>query len=327
MSILSGDQDDINKQFEDEDIDGYVGYDEGYVVIPLKDLPTKADYVKDTLSSYRYELNSSDSNLRNDIQEGNFDDEIETFFESYYKDHYDELRGSLGILNYEMFRGNLLETFLEDEDTRESFVTDVVTLTEPNFEERYQAEIDGIEKYIMFSQYSRQEEVSLSVIYLIRLLAKKNIKTISGDYSVYDLINTYISDYKIQQEFEPIYDYQWKYPKYEDQGDFYDYITEYFEKLIDKNEVTKDCIETRKLFNTIYHRLFKDKNTFENEHAIVTINNMNINCDKGTVNIYFKNKDTNEEFTGDVKVENLSNYVTNYQLFENFKKRFNRIIL
>jgi hypothetical protein len=327
MAILSTDQDELNERFKDEDIVSDIAYEEGYIVFPLENIPDKANYVKDTISSYRYELNSSDSNLRNDIQEGNFTKEIETFFSEYYKENYDELKENLGILNYEMFYGDLFEEFIEYEDTREAFVSEVVDLSEPEFEERYQAEIDSIEKYIKFSQYSRTEEVSLSAIYLIRLLAKKNIREISDNYSILDVITTYIIEYKIQQEFEPIYDYQWKYPVYSDGGTFHDFINDYFENLMTNNEVTRDCIETRKLFNTVYHRLFKDKNTFENDHVIVTINNMNINCDKGTVNIYYKNKDNNQEYTGDVKVENLHTYVTNYDLFEHFKKRFNRIIL
>jgi hypothetical protein len=328
ISILSGDNDEINKAITGSDIVEEIGYEEGYITIPLENLPTKAEYVEDALSSYRYELNSSDSNLRNDIQEANVDESIEKVFADYYTENYDELRESLGILDYNSFSESFWETFIGNEDTRTEFIGEMATLSEPAYEEAYQEEIDKIEKYIKFSKYSRTKEVSLNTVFMVQFIIKQNTQSISDKtIDIYSFVDSYIDHYNVNQDFEGIYNYDWKYPDYKNGGDFAEYIDDYFEKLIDKNEVTKECIERRKLFNTIYHRLFKDNKTFENEHVIVRLNSLTVNCDNGSVDIYYKNKDTNQEHSGYVKVENLSSYVTNYELFEHVKKRFNRIIL
>lgn len=70
-------------------------------------------------------------------------------------------------------------------------------------------------------------------------------------------------------------------------------------------------------------RIAKADPTSENEHIYIHIVDPKVNCEDETVNIMYKNKDNNTTYNGNVKVENLPTYATNYTLFEaylTFKK-------
>jgi hypothetical protein len=50
----------------------------------------------------------------------------------------------------------------------------------------------------------------------------------------------------------------------------------------------------------------------------VKILNSQVDCEDGSIEIEYKNKDTGKKYTGSVKIDNLVSYLTNYQLFENY---------
>jgi hypothetical protein len=129
----------------------------------------------------------------------------------------------------------------------------------------------------------------------------------------------YISFYNLTTEIdEPIYEYDYKAPLYGENNYITKETDKYFDKLFDDPENNTRCIELRKQLNNIIDKFFNNNygmNRFENDHVLVIIRSMNIDCDTESVKIDFTNKDTNQSYYGRyVKVENLPRYLTNYEL-------------
>ena len=115
-----------------------------------------------------------------------------------------------------------------------------------------------------------------------------------------------------------------KYPKYGDNN----YITretkKYFEKIISDPNKSRHCIERRRKLNNIVDKFFNGgygTDRFENEHVIVRIKSMSIDCDNESIKIDYENKDNEQYFYNkSVKIDNLVSYLTNHQLNLNENK-------
>ena len=270
--------------------------------------------VESVIGYYEGDINYSGDRIYDDIS--NEDDEwrekrLEGFFEMYYKENTDKLKSEYGILDYEKFKIGFFDNFKNNNRVKEEVYNEYTNINVVEYESACQELINDIEKYISFETY-RDNRVDINIGYFILYLGKENIQSVT-EYTE-DLLSNYISHYGIQTEYEGVYEYNHKEPKYE--GDIQFAVEKYFDTLFDDFEGTQECTKLRVQLSDIIQKLFKGSTTFENDKVRVEIPNLGIDCDTQSVNIIFWNKETGKKHEGPVKIENLPSYVTNYKLFE-----------
>lgn len=320
-AILNGDDDALENLIDDSHRDGSVYVYQGRLIIQLDELFGDAEDVDRSIDQYRMEGNNGWDWVHSDLENRYYDqedyaNELEEIFKKYYENNKNELRDELGVSTYEQFKSDFFDNYAENDNMKDYYVDDVTDLSHESYESENDKEADEIEKYLSFG--NRSDELNFSVVFLVQFLIKRNIVGIGDDYdwTLQDMTDSYISNYNLTTEIsEPVYDYDVTLPKYGNGN----YITretdKYFQKLIDNPENNRRCVELRKQLNYIIKTLFKGKDRFENDHAKVFLRSTHINCENGTVNIDFINKDNGQVFYNkDVKVENLPKYCTNYEL-------------
>jgi hypothetical protein len=319
-AILNQDDDKLEDLIDDEDRNGSVYTYRGRLIIQVDKLEGDAKDVDYCMDQYRMEGNNGWDWVHGDL-DGRYEDledyknEIEDIFKKYYENNSLELKEELSVLSYQQFKDDFFENYATNENLRDYYVDDVTELSYPSYESENDKEADAIEKYLSFGS---SDELNFSIVFLVQFLVKRNIVGIGGDYdwTLRDMTDSYITHYRLTTEIsEPVYNYEMTLPKYGENN----YITretdKYFELLINDPEINSRCVELRRQLNHIMQTLFNGSNRFENDHAKVIIRSTYINCEKGTVNIDFINKDNNQVFYGrDVKVENIPKYCTNYEL-------------
>ena len=330
VAILNLDNDALEDLINDETRNGSVDVYRGRLVIQVDDINIgEAAGVNDSINQYRSEAGNGWEWVHNDLENKYYEQEeyssdIEGIFTDYYNENKDEISSELGILNIEQFNRDYSTDYVSNEELKDYFVDDVTDLSYRSYEEENDREADEIEKYLSFG--SGDDEFSFSVVHLVRFLIKKEIKYIGDDeWTLQDVLDGYISQYNITTEIdEPVYNFEIKYPKYGDNN----YITretkKYFEKIISDPNRSRRCIELRKKLNNIVDKFFNGgygTDRFENEHVIVRIKSMSIDCDNESINIDYENKDNKQNFYNkSVKIDNLVSYLTNHQLNLNENK-------
>jgi hypothetical protein len=302
---------------------GYVNFE----VDSYRSYSTIGD-VESVLAGYNGDINSSYDRIYDDLRDRFYNDddvaiELEPLFKKYYEENSDKVKQGLGSFNYEQFKKDYFEIFYKSSKIQEEFLDQSTRLNQESFEAEAQKLINDIEKYIKIDNGYRNSNVELNIVYFVQYLVKNNITKMDGEggSDLLNIIEDYITDNNVQTEYEYIYEYVgetagWDKMEYD--------VEKFFEELIDDGEVTKECLEVRQKFNDVYSKIFKNKDFFENEHVIVKILS-GVDCSEKSVEIHFQNKDTGKSYRGNVKVENLASYVTNYQLFESFIK-FKKVI-
>ena len=330
VAILNLDNDALEDLINDETRNGSVDVYRGRLVIQVDDINIgEATGVNDSINQYRSEAGNGWEWVHNDLENKYYEQEeyssdIEGIFTDYYNENKDEISSELGILNIEQFNRDYSTDYVSNEELKDYFIDDVTDLSYRSYEEENDREADEIEKYLSFG--SGDDEFSFSVVHLVRFLIKKEIKYIGDDeWTLQDVLDGYISQYNITTEIdEPVYNFEIKYPKYGDNN----YITretkKYFEKIISDPNRSRRCIELRKKLNNIVDKFFNGgygTDRFENEHVIVRIKSMSIDCDNESIQIDYENKDNKQNFYNkSVKIDNLVSYLTNHQLNLNENK-------
>ena len=330
VAILNLDNDALEDLINDDTRNGSVDVYQGRLVIQVDDINIgEATGVNDSINQYRSEAGNGWEWVHNDLENKYYEQEeyssdIEGIFTDYYNENKDEISSELGILNIEQFNRDYSTDYVSNEELKDYFVDDVTDLSYRSYEEENDREADEIEKYLSFG--SGDDEFSFSVVHLVRFLIKKEIKYIGDDeWTLQDVLDGYISQYNITTEIdEPVYNFEIKYPKYGDNN----YITretkKYFEKIISDPNRSRRCIELRKKLNNIVDKFFNGgygTDRFENEHVIVRIKSMSIDCDNESIQIDYENKDNKQNFYNkSVKIDNLVSYLTNHQLNLNENK-------
>lgn len=294
---------------------------------------TKSGEVKDVLTAYQHDKRDNDY-IYNSIHQAIYghehwiDEHLVGVFKQFYEKNSNELKIKVGIFNYEQLEKMFLDRFLKNEKVLESFTDRTVSLTSPNYDSALTDHINDIKKYIDFDDAYRRKKITLNFVYFIVFLIKSNVTKIDENLS--EIIDNYINFYNIETEYEGINDFEYDYPDYGD-PDFAYVIDDFFYNLgeeddeddEDREEFREECERLRTKLTYVLSRLFNNSSKFENEHTFVSVDLLTVSCRDKSVNIEFKNKDTGKTYKGPVKIDNLSNYVTNYQLFENlitFKK-------
>ena len=327
VAILNLDNDALEDLINDDTRNGSVDVYRGRLVIQVDDINIgEATGVNDSINQYRSESGNGWEWVHNDLENKYYEQEeyssdIEGIFTNYYNENKDEIASELGILNIEEFTKDYFPDYVSNEELKDYFVDDITDLSYRSYEEENDREADDIEKYLSFGS---DDEFNFSVVHLVRFLIKNEIKYIGdGEWTLQDVLDSYISQYNITTEIdEPVYNFEIKYPKYGDNN----YITretkKYFEKIISDPNRSRHCIELRRKLNNIVDKFFNEwVDRFENEHVIVRIKSMSIDCDNESIKIDYENKDNEQYFYNkSVKIDNLVSYLTNHQLNLNENK-------
>jgi hypothetical protein len=312
--IIDRDEDEVNKLITDPEMKDTIDFNGTNISFYFDKLAGDLSDVESVIGYYETDIHYSGDRIYDDIS--NEDDEwkdkrLEGFFEMYYKENINKLKSEYGILDYEKFKTEFFDNFKNDNRVKEEVYNEYTNINVESYDSKCQELINEIEKYISFETY-RGYRVDVNIGYFILFLGKKNIQSVT-EY-VEDLLDNYINHYNIQTEYEGVYDYNRREPKYE--GNIQFAIEKYFDELFDDFEGTQECTQLRLQLSNIIQRLFKGSTTFENDKVRVEIPNLGIDCETQSVNIIFWNKETGQRYEGYVKIENLPSYVTNYKLFE-----------
>ena len=320
-AIINEDEDTLEDLVDGEERDGSVYVYSGRLIIQVDGIPgDDAEGVERSIDQYRGESNNGWEWVHSDIENryydvSDYEDDFEKIFKSYYDNHKIILQQELGINSYEMFKEDYFDNYLGDNHIVDTFVDDITDLSYASYEAENDREADAIEKYLSFGS---SDELNFSIVFLVQFLIKRNIVGLGGNYdwTIQDMVSSYISHYNLTTEIdEPVYNYETTYPKYGDNNYITKSTDEHFGKLLDNPETNHQCVELRKQLNYIIKTLFKGSTKFENDHVKIKLKSNKIDCEKGTVNIEFVNKDTGQVFyDNNVKVENLPRYATNYEL-------------
>ena len=323
-AITSKNEEEINDLIKDNDLGDDTEVSGNMLTFTFKErLSSDLDGVSNVLSYYESdkqnswgmlydEISNEDTTWKNEMMEG--------YFKQYYEIEKNKLNSDYGVLNYEQFKSNFFEDFLEDNDIKESIESKYVEINTSAYESELESRINDIEKYISFGTtgYRGYTTVYVTVGFFLLFLAKKNVQSISNN--VEELLSEYTSYYDIDGEYEGVYNFNQINPKYDEVS--FD-IEKYFDNIFDEYDEYQDCNELRKKLKDIVEQLFKGQTSFENDIAKIEIPSLKVDCDNETVFIKFTNKQTGKTEEGEVKIESLPSYVTNYKLFENVLS-FNR---
>jgi hypothetical protein len=306
QAILTKNQEFVNILIDDEhNLKSSVFVDENEIKFEMKDLIDELEATDDALNRLKRDKQNSWDQIYNNQQE-NF--VLEPIFKSYFEQNSYDAQYELGTPTYQSFYDTYFQMFIEDDSIQENFLDAITRKSYENYENNVQKEINDIEKYLTINY----KTVKINIIQFIRFLTRNKIEHIKNNLIV--ILNQFINESDIQtDDFEYYYNYETEYPNYKDMEST---IDKFFQEIIMDMENTKQCLEYRELFNNVFSRFFKNNTEYENEHVYIKILDTRVNCDNGTVRIYYKNKDKNKEFNGEVKIKNLPVYATNYELFE-----------
>jgi hypothetical protein len=330
--ILNNNEEGVNEKIVDNNLSNVIYFNKGYIVFPIDNIKKYRNIqsVSDRISWFRGDRERAYDRVYNDIADRFYSDEdsiyyLEPLFEKYYKENEVKVKTELGAINYEQFKRDYFEMFYKDDTIKQKFIEESTSLSVDEYENILDGHINDIEKYIKIEGggYYRGFEVEVGVINFLQYILKNNISTINGN--LFELIDDFIDDNDLPTDGDDYPEDLYSYGEYAGWDKMEFEIEKFFEGLIDDGEVTKECLVIRQKYNDVFNRIFKGKNYFENEHVIIKIL-MGVDCSNQSVKIDFKNKDTGKTYVGDVKVENLASYATNYQLFESFAKFKKNII-
>ena len=322
VALLNLDEDWINALIQDDNLYSRVSFDgKGSISFSVKQMGPTTESFYYTISYYEGDLNNSRDRVYNDINDLEFNNEhIKEYVDAFCVDRKSEIAQSLGIVNVEDFKKIFLNELLSNDRTSEMFTEDVVDASSPAYEGLVETELNEYKKYITFDSYGKPMDISINIAFFLKYIIEKEITNINGGLD--GVIDDYLFNTPLSEEYEYIYDYQLEFPKPGDDGTFDNFISDFFDTFVEES-IHENCKPLYDAFYLLKKKFFpNDNNTFENEHIKVVIES-GVNCENGGVMISFQNKDTSKSYHGYVKVENLVNYINNYQLFETiitFKK-------
>jgi hypothetical protein len=317
MAFVQKDEDKLRELITDEDISDFEIDRENFILSFKTNYGGSLETTKNTLSYYQAEAQSGYDMLWDRMNNEDSDyikSTLEEYLEEYYKQNESEIKSNLGYLNYEQFKADQYDNFVESDNLWDDYSSLFVNKNYGFYEDAVQLEVDAIEKYVDFDDRYREEKIIIRIPYFLLFLIKKGYTSINGTNELMeDVLNEYVSYYNVDNDYEGIWDYQQENVTYDEMKTS---IENYFEKIMENSEGVNRCSELRVLLNNTIQNVFKGKTSIDNDEFRILIPSLKIDCEKESINITYYNKKTGERFDGPVKVENLSSYGTNYKLFE-----------
>jgi hypothetical protein len=244
--------------------------------------------------------------------------EIKTkFFNEYFNKNKDKIYKSRLIKDFETFENLYLDVFLKYDLIEDKINKIYYETSSQNYDNSVKEAMNEIEKYIEFGSYLGGEDPYVKAGFFLKFLIDTETETIED---VNDTINDYINHYNIGTEWDSYeFDYYGEIPSYDD----IEYeIDNFFDNIFENDDET-DCVKTREELLNMLNKVLKSEHEIENEIAYLKVYPETLDCEKKTIKVDFRNKETNEKFSGNIQVSSIPNYVNNYQLFEsiiNFKR-------
>jgi hypothetical protein len=317
MAFVQKDEDKLRELITDEDISDFEIDRENFILSFKTNYGGSLETTKNTLSYYQAEAQSGYDMLWDRMNNEDSDyikSTLEEYLEEYYKQNESEIKSNLGYLNYEQFKADQYDNFVESDNLWDDYSSLFVNKNYGFYEDAVQLEVDAIEKYVDFDDRYREEKIIIRIPYFLLFLIKKGYTSINGTNELMeDVLNEYVSYYNVDNDYEGIWDYQQENVTYDEMKTS---IENYFEEIMENSEGVNRCSELRVLLNNTIQNVFKGKTSIDNDEFRILIPSLKIDCEKESINITYYNKKTGERFDGPVKVENLSSYGTNYKLFE-----------
>lgn len=317
-SIGTKDLNKINELVVDEALGDSINITNDRIIFNFKKTPYELNDYESVLSFLHASVNNSYSEVWDDVNDmisnnNNWEEELLSIFEEYYKENASSIKSLTGVINYEKFKFMYFENFCNDDKIQRDYIDKATDLSNAGYETNINEMINDIEKFISVDRYNyRGVDFEIPIFRFIEYIVKNNITQISD---VAEILEEYCNDNGVNSSYDGIYDYDREFPNYEK---FKSEVDDYFEKVFDSDDSGDNCSELRQKFNDIIDRVFKGSYTFENEHVHIDIPKPSIDCENESVYIIYRNKDTSKSYTGNVKIDNLASYATNYKLFESF---------
>ena len=307
----------INELIKDESLGDSIDLRDSLLVFNFKKMPYELVDYENHLSYLNSSKSDSYSQVWEDINSSMEQDmwgsELLSIFEKYYKENVSHVKSMTGINNFEKFKLLYYENFYNDNDIQRKYIDESADLSDANYTSNINEMINDVEKYISFDQnYYRGPDVEVPIFMFIEFIVKNNITTITD---VGEILENYLNDNNVSSDYDSLYDYDREYADY---SKLKNEVDDYFDKIFDSDNSDEGCGILRQKFNDIIVRIFKDSYTFENEHVYIDIPKPTIDCEDESVYITYKNKDTGKSYKGNVKIDNLASYATNYKLFESY---------
>lgn len=289
--------------------------------IEVQDLPKSAESYESGIGFLRGSMNEAYNEVYDyeyeSFRDRSFVEEtMEGYLRPYYENNVSKIKSMFGfvVLNFEKFFETFKEDICTNERIKDGYLDKFTEGTGAALESAYKEEVERNEKYLdIYSGWSTKT-MTFSIENLVTFLAKKNINII-------DDLDSFIDDYMFEYDLvnedyyeRPEYDYV--YPTQETMDNLFD---DFFEDLSENFSANPECMEDKAKMIKIAEKYFNNPyETFENEFVKIILVDNRVDCEKG-VTINYTNKKTNETYKGDVKVDNLMNYIQTEPLLEGLK--------
>lgn len=309
-----------------------VDIDDARIEIIIRDLQSDVQQLEQNIGWYEYESSNGWEFIYDDMRDRGMDEyemeKLQEFLKPYYEQNADEFKNAFSVKNFDEFLKLFFDNYMSEEDIKDAFWSDIADLSHESYESLNDVQVKTIEKDIQFFTNRSDHTISLSTVKFLQFILKKNISEIPDEDFLNEVLDDYVNYCGHGGEFERIYDYNLQYPKYGDNNYLTRQTDKHFDNILENKENNIDCLELRRKLNDIVAKYFNNSTRYENEHIIVRLKSMEIDCANGMVKIEYQNKDTGERFGGwgekdGVKIDNLVSLLTNYKLFESlirFKK-------
>lgn len=307
-----------------------VDVDDARIEIIIRDLQSDVQQIEQNIGWYEYEASNGWEFIYDDMRDRGMDEyeieKLQEFIKPYYEQNVDDFKNAFSVKNFDEFLKLFFDNYMSEEDIKDAFWSDIADLSYESYESLNDVQVKTIEKDIQIFSNSSNYTISLSTVKFLQFILKKNISEIPDEDFLNEVLDDYISYCGHEGEFERIYDYNLQYPKYGDRNSMLTNKTDkHFDNILENKENNIDCLELRRKLNDIVAKYFNNSTRYENEHIIVRLKSMEIDCANGMVKIEYQNKDTGERFGGwgekdGVKIDNLVSLLTNYKLFESLIK-------
>lgn len=328
-ALMTNNEKQLSMVFGDEYGIDKIRIEDGRIYFSFDTLSDDLEQLQSNISYYEYETRNGWEFIYDDMRDRGMDEyeteRLQEFLKFYYSENNNRFKEVYGTKDFDEFLKTFYDNYVQNEqhDIKEAFWSDIADLSYSSYEEGNESIVEEIKKDINIENLGGVGgyEVDVNQVKFLKLLLKKNIKFIVDEAGLSSVLDDFIDFCGHSGDFERFYDYNIKYPKYGEKNNLTNSTNNYFDDILENVESNKECIELRKKLNDIVEKYFKNSTRYENDHIIVRLKSMDINCQTGMVKVEYMNKDTGEKFGGwnqkdGVKIDNLVSLLTNYKLFE-----------
>ena len=166
MAFVQKDEDKLRELITDEDISDFEIDRENFIISFKSNYGGSLETTKNTLSYYQAEAQSGYDMLWDRMNNEDSDyikSTLEEYLEEYYKQNESEIKSNLGYLNYEQFKADQYDNFVESDSLWDDYSSLFVNKNYGFYEDAVQLEVDAIEKYVDFDDRYIEEKIIIRI--------------------------------------------------------------------------------------------------------------------------------------------------------------------